>query len=583
MLRRRVSFKAVAVALLAVQAALLAWSAHRHSPTYDEVAHLPAGISHWLGDYRLFRVNPPLTRMVAALPVLAVGAEYDWAELSKVIAADSQKRVDFNVGRDFVAANGTRAFRLYTLSRWACIPVVLLGGIVVWLWATELYGPWGGLTSLAAWTFSPMVLGHGSLITPDVSAASFGVLAMYRFWKWIVVPDWDSAYLCGFCLGLAILCKTTWIILPATMFAIWIASQIVRKGGGRQWKIESIQFALVMLVAWVLLCTGYQGDGMFRRLDSFSFSSASLTRQLPQPHPPVNCFKETWLGRVPVPLPEQFVLGIDLQKQSFEKQTQSYLWGELRVGGWWYYYLFAVAVKSPLGFLGLFLATTAWRLMRPLSGLGWHDACVLIPLIATLVMVSSQTGINKHLRYLLPAYPFAMIWMGQCVRFARWKPLRIAIAGCGAWSIASSLLIFPHSMSYFNELAGGPKNGHHLLINSNVDWGQDLFYLKEKLAELGWDHIGMVYWGRYDARLAGISFHVPPRGPIETIPPGRYAISVNHLHGYAFDVPNEHGRMTAGTQNAYSYFQQLEPVGSAAYSMLLYEVPTVESNKAGKR
>jgi hypothetical protein len=49
------------------------------------------------------------------------------------------------------------------------------------------------------------------------------------------------------------------------------------------------------------------------------------------------------------------------------------------------------------------------------------------------------------------------------------------------WSIASSLGVYPHSLSYFNELVGGPANGHAHLLDSNIDWGQDLLLLKEWL------------------------------------------------------------------------------------------------------
>ncbi len=52
---------------------------------------------------------------------------------------------------------------------------------------------------------------------------------------------------------------------------------------------------------------------------------------------------------MPVPLPRNYVLGIDLQKSDFENQDMSYLRGQWRVGGWWYYYLYAMAIKVPLG------------------------------------------------------------------------------------------------------------------------------------------------------------------------------------------------------------------------------------------
>jgi hypothetical protein len=50
-----------------------------------------------------------------------------------------------------------------------------------------------------------------------------------------------------------------------------------------------------------------------------------------------------------------------------------------------------------------------------------------------------------------------------------------------AWSVGSSLWYYPHSLSYFNELVGGPMGGPKHLLDSNIDWGQDLFYLKDWL------------------------------------------------------------------------------------------------------
>lgn len=61
----------VALLLLLMHAGLLAWSIPRHSPTIDEMGHLAAGLSHWeFGRFDLYRVNPPLVRMVAALPLM---------------------------------------------------------------------------------------------------------------------------------------------------------------------------------------------------------------------------------------------------------------------------------------------------------------------------------------------------------------------------------------------------------------------------------------------------------------------------------------------------------------------------------
>jgi len=356
--------------LLCIQALLLGWGATRHSPTYDEVAHLPAGLSHWeLGDYRLFRVNPPLVRMVAALPVWLIGAETDWTRLDAAMASNSQQRVDFDVGRDFIAVNGERAFWLYTFARWACIPFVSLGGWVIWRWSSRLYGERSGLIGVAIWTFSPMVLGHGQLITPDVAAGSLGALAFYLFWRWVNEPSWALAYGVGLSLGLAGLTKSTWIIAPGLMIMLWMIAAVMQ----RRLKLEWIgQVAFLLAVAWLVFVIGYTGDGLFKPLGEYRFQSQSLrgdsqsdaaVDDANQAVTEGNRFAESFLGRLPVPLPEQFFLGVDVQKSNFESTTLSYLCGELRRGGWWYYYLYGVVVKSTVGVLVLLVGVTILRLI----------------------------------------------------------------------------------------------------------------------------------------------------------------------------------------------------------------------------
>jgi hypothetical protein len=132
--------------LLAIHAALLAWQAWRYSPTIDEPAHLVAGISHWkFGRFDLYRVNPPLVRLVAAVPMLLVNPKTDWSGFSEAPYA----RPEFNIGATFANANGFDVFWYFTLCRWGCIPFSLIGGYYCYRWARELYGAASGLVALA--------------------------------------------------------------------------------------------------------------------------------------------------------------------------------------------------------------------------------------------------------------------------------------------------------------------------------------------------------------------------------------------------------------------------------------------------
>lgn len=56
---------------------------------------------------------------------------------------------------------------------------------------------------------------------------------------------------------------------------------------------------------------------------------------------------------------------------------------------------------------------------------------------------------------------------------------QFSVAALFTWFVTSSLWIYPHSLSYFNETVEGPLNGPKHLLGSNVDWGQDVLYLRQ--------------------------------------------------------------------------------------------------------
>jgi len=211
-----------------------------------------------------------------------------------------------------------------------------------------------------------------------------------------------------------------------------------------------------------------------------------------------------------------------------------------------------------------------------------------------LTFVSSQTGYNHHLRYILPALPFLFVWLGRVVTYAGpWRLLwRLTIGIAMLGTIISSLRVYPHSMSYFNEVAGGPTRGSEHLVDSNIDWGQDLLHLKQWLNEHpDAQPLGFVYYGFIDPRVAGIEFTLPPKGP--TTPsdyleprrdklgpqPGWYAISVTLLQGQRFALQNAAGRSESVKEDDYAYFHRFRPVAMAGYSIWIYHLEPDECNR----
>ena len=516
-------------ALLAVHAGLLAYSAYVHSPTLNEPGHLAAGISHWqFGRFELYRVNPPLVRMTAALPVLAAGVETDWSNFHEGPGA----RPVFAIGEDLIAANGERSFFLFMIARWACIPFSLIGGVVCFLWARDLYSTRAGLLATVLWCFSPNILAHASLITADAPATALGLAACYTFWRWLRRPTWVQTVLTGVVLGMAELAKTTLILFYPLWPLLWILSRLPDRAAMclRDWFREGSMLLVRIVIGLYVINLGYGFEGSLTRLDEFQFVSATFTGE--ESGSLGNRFADSWLGALPVPLPKNYLLGIDVQRRDFEDYGRpSYLRGEFKETGWWYYYLYALAIKVPLGTWGLLLLVLTLRLFQKSRGAAglyssahappdpqselrsaqWRDELILLfPAIVILTVVSSQTGFSEHMRYILPIFPYFFVWMSGIARILDRGPqndivarttvdpegdstlggaslVRRIVIGLVAtsllWSISSSLWIYPHSLSYFNESIGGPDHGHKHLLGSNLDWGQDLRYLKWWLDE----------------------------------------------------------------------------------------------------
>jgi hypothetical protein len=582
--------------IVTVHGTLLLWNATRHSPTIDEIGFLAAGLNHWhTATFDLYRVNPPLPRLAATLPLAAAGVR----EPNQLLDTRPLFRPEFALGREFVNQQGERAFWYFTEARCACLVFSLLGGYVCFRWARELYGPASGLLAAGLWSFCPIVMGHASLITADTAAAALGTLAYYLFWRWTRQPDWPGAYWAGLGLGVALLCKTSWLLLFLLWPLSWAGVRLFeqRRLIWPHWVAQGVQVCLMLVLGVVTVDAGYLFEGCFDRLEDYPFVSQALTVET-GPYYRQNRFTETCLGAIRVPFPRNFVSGIDVQKSDFEKGLWSYLGGEWRRSGWWYYYLYGLAVKWPLGtWLLLLLAVSSIAVGRSIT-CTWRDEVTLaLPGITLFVLVSSQTGFNHHLRYILPSLPFAYIWMSRVLdegapRFALWKAL---VFGAVLWSAGSSFMVYPHSLSYFNELAGGPMNGSAHLVDSNLDWGQDVFYLKRWLD----DHpdarpLRLAYFGYFDPRVAGIQFSLPPAGlpydselsdlssrEVESLgpKPGWFAVSVTLLRGYEFSLADGKGGMQRPKRGTYTYFQRFRPVATAGYSIFIYHIGEEECNR----
>jgi len=637
--------------LLLIHTGLLAYSAYVHSPTLNEPAHLVAGLSYWkFGRFDVYNVNPPLVKMVAALPVMAAGCDEDWSGFYEGPGA----RPEMPMGENFVAANGERSFFLFMIARWACIPFSWIGAVVCYLWARDLYGRPSGVMAAAIWCFEPNILAHAALITSDAAGTALGLAACYTFWRWLKQPTWSQAALTGVVLGLAELTKTTLILFYPLWPFMWLVYRWPdhTRMVARDWLREVTMLALRMLIGLYVLNLGYGFEGSFQQLKEYHFvsdlftgkeqgvgsqASANPRSEIRNSKSPSNRFADSLLGNLPVPFPKNYLLGIDIQQKDFEHYGRpSYLRGVWQDHGWWYYYLYAAVIKVPLGFWALGLMTLVARLLGTLKPYGSarstaklttnsqrltasprEEFILLFPAIVIFTVVSSKTGFSEHFRYVLPALAPLFVatsqitqllrtpasfrrlpekrsrllqnwisrgvltttiwWSGQKLRSTD-KENRVLVSSgtlvalLGLWFVASSLWIYPHSLSYFNESIGGPLNGPRHLLGSNVDWGQDLLYASTRANRTTSDeYYQIVYTCMFDPADVGISvlgdldgsvFADDPHGGNTKEPRTNKClliISLNVLHAVCY--------ARAGTSELESFVQQWRVADPVSYSM----------------
>lgn len=650
------------VALLAIHWTLAVLSLVRENPTVDEVAHLPAGITYWqTGSFRLYPHNPPLIKLMAALPVLQAGPVT--APLYGNLSWTRNPPVHASVAHEFAVLNAPQYFELFQRGRLVMPWFSVLGGLVVFAWSRRLYGAWGGLLSLTLWTFCPNILAHARLVTTDVGATALGVGATFLFWLHLHQPSWARAAVAGIALGLAALSKFSTLLLYALWPLLWLVHEVARGKGSAVGSVQRTdgidanrigalrtpykrilralrQGAVIVLTSVLVINLGYGFEGTGQPLGRFDFSSGVLTKpRVPAAVEPgqgndlaeivrpfrVNRFRGSVLERLPAPLPRYYLLGFDLQKLEAEgiplrffnpaaspdqwTGYPVYLDGELQRSGWWYYYLLALAYKVPegtwlLGLLSLVVMAFSARARAP-----WADevAVAAVPVVV-LAAMSFGTDINLGLRYILPAFPYAFIATGKLAPWAagfrgrrRWGAAGVVVGGL-ALTAAATLAIHPHYLAYFNWASGGADRGSEHLIDSNLDWGQDLVNLRDWLhRHAPGEAVGLAYFGQVNPNLlrlrgAGFDWFLPPAapgtlepmrpyldGPAPRLEPGRlYAVSASLVRGLpwrlydsSLQVPYLYPAWKAerdwqNGRDAFGYFRELTPIARVGHSIFLY-------------
>lgn len=494
------------VAALALAAGAQAWTSLRtKSMTFDELTYIPAGYTYVAaGDYRLNPEHPPLAKLLAGVALLPLGPTLD-------LSLDSWREGDqWAFGRDFFRTAEIGTPRLVEQARLPGVVLIMAMVVFAYLMGREVYGPRAGM--VAAWlcAFSPNLLAHGRLATTDFPQALFVLVTAYAFLRFVRRPSIRGGVGVGVALGLALLSKYSAVLLLG-LLGVWaVAAVLVWRpgdGGGQRvpnrwstWLTDRILFMAASLVA-ILLVTALVVSVGYRTPGD----------------------------------PTPFLRGLGVLYTNVNLDLPAYFDGTFHEGGLWYYFLAALFLKTPLAFLLLLLVKVADQSLR--RHLALVEALYLLLPAALWLGVMTVSALPFGVRYVLPVYPLLFVYAAGVAESPWFRGMagRVAVAVPALAFAASSLLVHPHYLPYFNLAAGGPSNGIEWLDDSNVDWGQDLPLLAEWLEEHDVRDARVAPMALYDPALYGVSGRWV--GPESVLPelsstdpePGVYAVSAHLL------------------------------------------------------
>ena len=458
----------------------------RLSATSDEAVHLASGYSYWeTRDFRMNPEHPPLAKLIAALPLLVIHPKLNTS--SAVWKAASE----YEFGFDFMYTND--ADRLLFWSRSMMIALAATGAAISFLWARDLFGPMAGLLALGLYAFSPNLLAHSMLITTDVPVAVFTVLTLYLFWRQHTNPSSSSSIVTGLALGAAMTSKYSGGLLPLLITALALLRMFVDPNR-KQALLREIRNLVIMGAAALFVIEG-----------SYLFAESPLT----------------------------YFANASTVNTNHTSSYEYYLLGQLKPGGWWYYFLVAFIFKATLTTLIL----TVLAAVRAFSGLiNYSGETILLAGIGFYVVVMSAGANDLGIRYLLPIFPLLFIWTSRIAPdYWTHRIGRAAIVMLFAWQVWAALSIFPNYIPYFNELAGGPARGPDILDDSNVDWGQGLKQAAAYVRKNGIQNVALCSFSPFDnPQHYGLPPNLLPPQMMERVlykspAPGTYIISSHYV------------------------------------------------------
>ncbi len=514
--------RGILVVLLSTFLALSTVSIRSQSATFDEVNYFGIGkyllLQHrW--DIMGSILHPPLSYYLNSVPLLFVHEDRRiWEYPGRTRDLDFLGDEDMLRGQVLLSSADNANDRLLIASRLLFTLCGVLLGYYVYRFSCELYGTAGGFLSLVLYVFSPTILAYAGLIVPDLPLTAFFFMTVYYLWRCRRDDRLRNRVSAGISLGLALLAKFTAVLLLPLLaaYALLVARRDKRN------PVPALAVALA--VAALLFLSAYFFD---------------IT---------------------------PYLQGIRYQLAHAARGHAAFLMGQYSTHGWWYYDIVAFLIKTPVPVIVLFVAALYLWMAKPVT-----DRTDTLFLVLPILVVAGFFSIEHQsigIRYILPVYPFIFVLAGSLA--ACGKRVRYGAGVAALWQVVALIGCAPHYLAYFNEFVGGPGNGYEYLVDSNLDWGQDLKGLQRYMAEHHIPRISLSYFGMDSPARYGIAYdwmpsyylYNPDPDRVARLHPGQpFAISATNLQGLYLD-----------DRDTYKWLLQYQPVAKIGYSIFVYDL-----------
>ena len=528
-------------ALLSLVAFLLILgSSWNDSPCFDEPEHITAGFTYV--RYGIFFINPfhpPLVKDLAGLAVqgtLAPPPLNSWYRRSPQGA---------------VAELFQREAEPQTLIRVARAPLIAFSAAFIGLFFLALNESRGYLPALLATlmlTLSPTFLAHAGFVHNDVAAAGFFFLSLWLLRGYLQHPP-DGKRLLAFALvaGTAQVVKFSCLLL----YPVYLVAISLEVDRWKRWKQAPWVFLTGLVIVYAVYAVhpiGRPYPLLYRSL-LFADRQTLVHRTLDAANESHRLRPLTW-----------YATGVLAQTSQVRRGAprKTLIGGEL-ARSHRLYFPGLLLLKVPLGLLALLLMS-AWGLRNP-----DRELRLYLLFAGTYLLVAMASSLNLGIRHLLPLFPCLLAVAGAGLTTAvekLGKKFKVAVAVCLVSLGLSTATTFPHYLPYFNVLSGGKVH----VVDSNYDWGTDLWRLRERAQREDWKPLYLYYFGSQPAArpyLRGYGQtidlkNLPEQGYLAASP----SLYLPLLQWLELELPEEHQERQATFRRWVSRLQEVDRVGT---------------------